>query len=124
MIPILTREQMRAYDARAIDVCAVPGLVLMENAGRGAAETIAERGGPVAVVCGRGNNGGDGFVVARHLLARGIETEVLVIGERDKVKGDARTNLDALLGLGVAPTFVGEDLEPVARAVARAPLAV
>jgi NAD(P)H-hydrate epimerase len=124
MIPILTREQMRAYDARAIDVCAVPGLVLMENAGRGAAEIVAERGGPVAVVCGRGNNGGDGFVVARHLLARGIETEVLVLGERDRIQGDARENLDALLGLGAAPTFVGDDLDPVSRAVARAPVAV
>jgi ADP-dependent NAD(P)H-hydrate dehydratase / NAD(P)H-hydrate epimerase len=126
MIPILTREQMRAYDARAIDVCGVPGLVLMENAGRGAAEIIAARAGagPVAIVCGRGNNGGDGFVVARHLRARAIEVDVLVIGERDRVKGDARSNLDALLGLGVAATFVGDDLTPVARAVDRASLVV
>ncbi|RLB58605.1 MAG: hypothetical protein DRI90_16540 [Deltaproteobacteria bacterium] len=72
MIPILSRDQMRAYDAQAINDGQVPGVVLMENAGRGAAEIIAAEletrtagGGPVVVLSGRGNNGGDGYVVVR-----------------------------------------------------------
>ncbi|MBW2459068.1 MAG: NAD(P)H-hydrate epimerase, partial [Deltaproteobacteria bacterium] len=131
MIPILSRDQMRAYDAQAINDCQVPGIVLMENAGRGAAEHIAAEleagaagGGPVVVVCGRGNNGGDGFVVARHLAARGWEAEVWLIGEPGKVSGDARLNLDAWVGLGGELTSVGEDLEPLGRALASASLVV
>ena len=93
--PILSREQIRAYDRDAIERCHVPGLILMENAGRGAAEIIAERAeGRVVIVAGRGNNGGDGFVVARHLAAGGDEVEVLLLGERDGVAGDARQNLE------------------------------
>ena len=80
---ILTREQMRTYDAHAIDACKVPGVVLMENAGRGAAEILMrDLDGPATIVCGRGNNGGDGFVVARHLMARGFEVRVDCIGQR------------------------------------------
>jgi ADP-dependent NAD(P)H-hydrate dehydratase / NAD(P)H-hydrate epimerase len=109
--PILSREQMRAYDARAIEVCSVPGLVLMENAGRGAADVAAELGGhgPVVIVCGTGNNGGDGFVVARHLLARGIYAHALLLGRAADVRGDARAMLGALVGLGGDVTEVEED---------------
>ena len=78
MKPALSRAQMRDFDAHVIEACKVPGLVLMENAGRGAADVIERealggdaRGERVVVVCGGGNNGGDGFVVARHLRARG-----------------------------------------------------
>ena len=136
MIPILSREQMRAYDARAIEGCAVPGVVLMENAGRGAADHVAQlydrhaagaaggRPGPVVIACGRGNNGGDGFVVARHLLARGIEVEALLIGEREQVGGDARLNLEALLGLGGQVHTLGADLTVLREALGRAGLAV
>ncbi|MGB2824331.1 MAG: NAD(P)H-hydrate epimerase, partial [Phycisphaerae bacterium] len=67
----LSRDEVRAIDRWAIDVLGVPGVVLMENAGRQAADAIAELlhgadGRRVAVVAGAGNNGGDGFVVARH----------------------------------------------------------
>ncbi len=108
---IFTREQMRAYDAFAIEACAVPGVVLMENAGRGAANVISEQGtfGPVIVVCGTGNNGGDGLVVARHLLARGIYAEVVLLGAPGSVRGDAKLNLDALVGLGGRVTVVDDD---------------
>lgn len=125
--PILTREQMRAYDAYAIDACRVPGVVLMENAGRGAADVIAEQGtlGPVIIVCGTGNNGGDGFVVARHLLARGIYTETILLGPEDRVRGDARLNLDALVGLGGRVTLVtDDDVSEVEEALQTATLAV
>ena len=76
MIPVLSREQMRAFDQHAIEVCRVPSLVLMENAGRGATDVLVRElldgdaaNARVIVVCGTGNNGGDGLVIARHLLA-------------------------------------------------------
>ena len=83
MIPVLSRAQMRAFDQHAIQVCKVAGVLLMENAGRGAAEAIVRRMTDKAswravVVAGPGNNGGDGFVVARHLLARGALVQVQV----------------------------------------------
>src|SRR6185295_2321849 len=88
LIPILSRAQMRAFDAFAIDKCRVPSLVLMENAGRGATVVIerelldgSARGKGILVVCGTGNNGGDGFVVARHLLSRGARVEAWLAGD-------------------------------------------
>lgn len=168
MIPVLSRAQMRAYDKFAIESCHVPGVVLMENAGRGAADVIsamiearkgcAERrrgeatsrrsaaaaarardfpvrpvpspGQPAAypldarilVVCGTGNNGGDGFVVARHLLARGADVEVLLAGRSEKVTGEARINHDAYIDVGGAFAELAEmeDLTPLERALSRA----
>lgn len=113
MIPILSRAQVRAYDAHAIEERRVPGVILMENAGRGAAEAIVARlaaspgglaGARVVVVAGTGNNGGDGFVVARHLAARGVATSVVLCGRADRVAGDARINHDAWIELGGACT--------------------
>ena len=150
MIPVLSRGQMRAFDKHAIETCHVPGVILMENAGRGAADVLSAmiesdrakrggttpprpRGGPsageapksfeastypsrhkrvpgqpatyplasrIVVVCGTGNNGGDGFVVARHLLARGAEVVVILAGTSEKVTGDARIMHDAFIDLG------------------------
>jgi ADP-dependent NAD(P)H-hydrate dehydratase / NAD(P)H-hydrate epimerase len=97
---LLTAAQMRAVDRAAI-AGGVPGLVLMENAGRGVAELIAGRrefsgkGTRVSVVCGAGQNGGDGFVVARHLANRGAAVTVLLAVSRSKVSGDAATYLAA-----------------------------
>ncbi len=110
MIPVLSREKMRAFDRRAIEDCRVPSLILMENAGRGAAEVIesllAERraggivGAQVVVLCGPGNNGGDGFVVARRLLGRGARVLTFLTTTADRLQGDARLNHDAWRGLG------------------------
>lgn len=107
MIPVLSRVQMRGFDKHAIDVCKVPSLVLMENAGRGAADVIEREvlggrvdGKRVVVVCGAGNNGGDGFVVGRHLLARGARVEAWLAGEPTKMTADCRANYDAFVGLG------------------------
>jgi NAD(P)H-hydrate epimerase len=111
---ILTAAQMRDADRVTIDDIGIPSLVLMENAGRqvvAAMETAYEErlAGRVAVLCGRGNNGGDGFVVARTLLQRGIETAVFVIGALTDVRGDARTNLDILGRLGVTVVEIGDE---------------
>jgi ADP-dependent NAD(P)H-hydrate dehydratase / NAD(P)H-hydrate epimerase len=96
---------MRAFDREAIEKCRVPGLVLMENAGRGAADVIGRLFAPieskrVAVVCGSGNNGGDGFVIARHLLTRRANVGVWLAGQVGALKGDARVNGEAWAGLG------------------------
>ncbi|MDB4938390.1 MAG: epimerase / dehydratase [Labilithrix sp.] len=107
MIPVLSREQMRAFDKHAIDVCKVPSIVLMENAGRGASDVIEREmlgsradNKRVVIVCGTGNNGGDGFVVGRHLLARGARVEAWLVGEPTKMTSDCRANYDAFVGLG------------------------
>ncbi len=97
----MTRQEIRAVDAWAINTLGVPGVVLMENAGRSCAELIKEKLAKTArpkvcIFCGTGNNGGDGYVIARHLLNSGFEVSVVICGLRDKIKGDAKINLDIL----------------------------
>jgi NAD(P)H-hydrate epimerase len=103
----LTREQVRAFDERAIMAWRVPSLVLMENAGRNAAQAISTflggaAGKSIVIVCGTGNNGGDGFVIARHLAKRGGRVLVVVVGDSSKFTDDARTNVDILAALTAA----------------------
>lgn len=103
---VLNARQMRAADRRTIDDIGVPSAVLMENAGRqvvAALEALIEDlpAQRVAVLCGTGSNGGDGFVVARVLNQRGIEAPVFLLGEGSGVRGDARINLDILGHIGV-----------------------
>ncbi len=100
---ILTRDQVRAIDRRAIEEFGVPGVVLMENAGRGAAEVLLSLGarGPILICCGKGNNGGDGFVVARHLENRGLIVRVLLFAKPEELAGDAATNYEILRRSGV-----------------------
>jgi NAD(P)H-hydrate epimerase len=90
----LTRQHVRDIDRRAIEEFGVPGVVLMENAGRGAAEILLSLGatGPVAVCCGKGNNGGDGFVIARHLDLHNVAVRVLLFAEPASLTGDAAIN--------------------------------
>ncbi len=93
MIPVLTAEEMRRADRRTIDEVGLPGPVLMENAGAAVARLVEERfprSRRVVVLCGRGNNGGDGFVVARRLGAR---AEAVLLAREDDVQGDARIHL-------------------------------
>jgi len=100
----LTRAEVREVDRRAIEDLGVPGVVLMENAGLGLAlAVLAEReqrgfSRGVAIVCGRGNNGGDGFVLARHLRLRGVAVEVVYAGDLSEAsrEGDAGINLAIL----------------------------
>ncbi len=103
---ILNAQQMRDADRRTIEEIGIPSLVLMENAGRQVVAAMEAsfdelRASRVAVLCGRGSNGGDGFVVARTLSLRGVETAVFLLGEIGEVRGDARTNLEILGRLGV-----------------------
>ncbi len=102
---ILNAEQMREADRRTIKDIGIASLVLMENAGRQVVAAIealypdlGER--RVAIVCGKGNNGGDGFVVARTLQQRGVDVSVFVIGKVTEIKGDARINLEILGRIG------------------------
>lgn len=99
--PVLTADAMRDADRITIEDFGLPGFTLMESAGRGAAEVIAEAYGPLAnrsvlVLCGKGNNGGDGLVVARHLLARNAVVHVVLTAEPDALRDDAARNLDLL----------------------------
>ena len=91
----LSREEVREVDRRAIEVFGVPGVVLMENAGAGAARLLAAVGitGPVVIACGKGNNGGDGFVIARHLDLAGHSVRLLLACQPEEVRGDAAVNL-------------------------------
>src|SRR3712207_579261 len=90
----LTHEQTRELDRRATEEFGVPGVVLMENAGRGMAELLRSLGvrGRVDVCCGRGNNGGDGFVIARHLDNAGVAVRVLLFARPEELTGDAAVN--------------------------------
>lgn len=111
---ILDAAQMREADRYTIEEIGIPSLVLMENAGRqvvAAIESAYEQqlNGRVAVLCGRGNNGGDGFVVARTLLQRGVDAAVFVIGAVADVRGDARVNLDILGRLGVTVVEINDE---------------
>ena len=105
---------MRDADRQTIDEVGIPSMVLMENAGRqvvAALEAAYEdlAGKHVAVLCGPGNNGGDGFVVARTLHQRGVEVSVFVIATMAAVKGDARLNLEILGRLGLAAVEISDE---------------
>ncbi|CAN5577321.1 bifunctional ADP-dependent NAD(P)H-hydrate dehydratase/NAD(P)H-hydrate epimerase [soil metagenome] len=139
--PCLDAEQMRAVDAWAIDDQGVPSLELMEAAGEALARAAGERAGSgrVAVVCGKGNNGGDGLVAARLLAGTGFDVDTLLLWTAAELSGDAAANLErlpeyrevapgdlggALYGAAVvvdaifATGFSGEPREPAAAAIA------
>ena len=139
----LSRDEGRGIDRCAIQTMGVPGVVLMENAGRNAADAIEEflagaagpdlprRGPPrrgstrasqssirIAVIAGPGNNGGDGFVIARHLAMRGAEVVTFLVAPQEKIAGDAAVNLNVIRKLGhdircVSPA----DLEDLSRSL-------
>lgn len=102
----LSRSQVRELDRRAIAELGLPGPVLMENAGRGAAELLASLGihGRVLICSGKGNNGGDGFVIARHLANRGTDVRILIFARPEELTGDAGMNYQILQRAGMAIT--------------------
>lgn len=133
MTPVLSRAQMRAFDKHAIDSCAVPSVVLMENAGRGATDVLVREllegnasHARAIVVCGAGNNGGDGLVIARHLVVRGAHPTVFLCGDANRVSADTRTNLDAWRGLGgeIHDVPAGGSLDALVAAMAEADVVV
>jgi len=96
---VVDASTMRQLDERAIKGYGIPGVILMENAGRGVTDLILKGfpqvlGKKVAIFAGKGNNGGDGLVVARHLSNRGVKVAVYLLGRTTDIKGDARANLD------------------------------
>jgi ADP-dependent NAD(P)H-hydrate dehydratase / NAD(P)H-hydrate epimerase len=110
---VLNAAQMREADRRTIEEIGIPSLVLMENAGRQVVAAMEAVHGDlqehdVAVLCGRGNNGGDGFVVARTLLQRGVDVSVFLFGRVADVRGDARINLEILGRLGLTVVEVAD----------------
>lgn len=121
----LTRQQSRAIDTAAINEYGIPGMVLMENAGRGVVEllldwdrTLNDRAAPaVVILCGKGNNAGDGFVIARHLEIHGARPRVILLCPADDLQGDARQNFEILSHTNVrivdlsSATDLGAELE-------------
>jgi ADP-dependent NAD(P)H-hydrate dehydratase / NAD(P)H-hydrate epimerase len=111
---ILNADEMRNIDRRATERFGVPSIVLMENAAIAVVDALfehyasAER---VAIVCGTGANGGDGFAVARHLENRGVVPLVVIVGSRDAIAGDARTNLLVCERLGIPIFDIGDEGE-------------
>ena len=111
---VLNAAQMRDADRQTIDEIGIPSMVLMENAGRqvvaaleAAYEDLPDK--HVAVVCGPGNNGGDGFVVARTLHQRGVDVSVFVVGTLAAIKGDARLNVEILGRLGLTVVEISDE---------------
>lgn len=99
-------DEMKKIDKWAIEEVGIPGVVLMENAGRGTVDKMEEEYGPleykkIIIVCGKGNNGGDGFVISRCLKKRKADISVFLIGKIKDVKGDARINLEIILNMGI-----------------------
>src|SRR6476620_10754379 len=115
---VLNTRQMRDADRRTIEEIGIPSIVLMENAGRQAVAAMEAAyddlaTSQVGVLCGRGNNGGDGFVVARTLVQRGIDVGVFLLGSDSEISGDARINLEVLgrIGLTVVESTTAPEWE-------------
>jgi hydroxyethylthiazole kinase-like uncharacterized protein yjeF len=118
----VTAEQMQHLDHKAIEIYGIPGVVLMENAGRGAAEVILKtfpglERNSVAVVAGKGNNGGDGFVIARYLLNAGVSVKVFLLTDPKVLQGDAQINYQIFLRMKgeVLPVPSYKDFQNVKR---------
>lgn len=103
----------RAVDRIAIEQYGMSGLVLMENAGRGCVDVLCRLGidGPVVIACGKGNNAGDGFVMARHLDLRGFTVKVLLFCQPEILTGDAKSNFDILAKTDVPIIVFGEQFD-------------
>lgn len=103
----LTRDQVREIDRRAIDEYGVPSIVLMENAGGGTAEILMRLNSekqPVLIACGKGNNGGDGLVIARHLDIHGWPVAIHLAASPAELRGDAAVNYEIVRRSGIAMT--------------------
>jgi NAD(P)H-hydrate epimerase len=126
---VLTRQQVRELDRRAIQEYGMSGLVLMENAGRGVADVICQLIGQppalpgvsraaidapvVTIVCGKGNNGGDGFVIARHLDMFGLAVRIVLLGNPEELTGDAAANFSIIRNAGLSIEIVAAPLDTV-----------
>ena len=123
----MSRDQVRGFDNWAINTAYVPGVVLMENAGRSCAELIKQKldeikGNTACIFCGTGNNGGDGFVIARHLTNVNIRVVTVICGDAAKIKGDALINYKIAEKIGLNIEYLDpsdDNLEQRVRSLAR-----
>ncbi|MBI9070342.1 MAG: NAD(P)H-hydrate dehydratase [Melioribacteraceae bacterium] len=105
MIPLFTSSQVREADSFASNTLKIPGIILMENASINIYRSIRDHFidldqiNPIGILCGKGNNGGDGFAVARHFINNGFNVIIILAGLRSELKGDAKTNCDIVLNL-------------------------
>jgi NAD(P)H-hydrate epimerase len=118
---LVTAAEMQALDRKTIEEQGIPGEILMESAGRSlllptlALRQTRERGSwPVRVLCGAGNNGGDGFVLVRHLHAEGVAAEAILIGDPERLPEDAARNWARLASVGAAHRVLGSEEDLVA----------
>ncbi len=127
MTQYLTRHEARLIDERAVRDYGMTGLVLMENAGRGCTDVLCQLGidGPVFIYCGKGNNGGDGLVIARHLHIRGYEPRLVLCCEPAALSGDAAANYE-IAQRAALPILLWDEQQPEehARALGEASWAV
>jgi NAD(P)H-hydrate epimerase len=120
---LLTRAQVRDYDRRASAEYGIPPLVLMENAGRGAVDILMSLGvqGPVAICCGKGNNGGDGLVMARHLQIHGVDVSVYLFADPADLSPESKVQWHIVSRAGIPwQIWTGVDEKALAAALARA----
>ena len=127
----MTRDQVREVDRRAIEEFGIPGVVLMENAGRAAAEValkmLSESGGKsVLIACGTGNNGGDGWVIGRHLMNAGMSVAACLCGSEDRLTHDAAIHYGVTkkMGLNTISVSSADDLDEVRPTCERADLLI
>ena len=118
MIKVLTGEQMRNIDKKAIEDLKIPGIILMENAGIAINQQVLDiidetniDNPSVLIICGKGNNGGDGFVAARHLAQNGIQSTIISLYEESDLAGDALVNHNMLKSFAEINYFEEIDLE-------------
>ncbi|ODS33022.1 MAG: carbohydrate kinase [Candidatus Scalindua rubra] len=119
----LRRDEIREIDRKAIEEYEIPGIILMENAGRNVVEEILKilpmpNKAKVAIFCGKGNNGGDGFVIARHLYNKGVNVLVYLTTKISNIlaDGDASTNLKILLNMNLNVKELQEgDIEEIGK---------
>lgn len=108
---VLSRSQSKELDRLAMEQYGIPGIVLMENAGRGIFDKFLtyKPHGKIIICCGKGNNGGDGFVLARYLSNHHFHVHVLLFSEPSGIKGDAKINYDILAKLDIPITVVHKE---------------
>lgn len=106
----LNRNELNELDRRAIEEFGIPGIILMENAGRGVVDYLlsCKIQGNIVICCGKGNNAGDGFVVARHLDNLGLSPLILLFADPNDLKGDAKINYDIVIKSLLPITIVRE----------------
>ena len=114
MRPVVTAEQMQAIDRHAIDELGIPGITLMENAGVGIVQDLQKHFSDLSqkkvfIFCGKGNNGGDGFVIARHLFNLGTDVRILLAGKLSVLKGGASINALSAQNIGVQVNELDSD---------------